>query len=85
MTVFWIMLVALLAAMAYPLVHTWLRYRGTRIVRCPRTGATAAIDLDAPHAAASHASMGYPMLRVRTCSIWPRHRDCDQECLAQME
>jgi hypothetical protein len=85
MTVFWIMLVALLAAVAYPLVHTWLRYRGTRIVRCPQTGGTAAIDLDARYAAASHASMGYPMLRVGTCSIWPRHQDCDQECLAQIE
>lgn len=84
MTVFWILLATLLAAAAYPLVRTWVRHRGTRIVRCPQTGATAAIDLDAPYAATSQASFGYPMLRVRRCSLWPRHQDCDQECLAQI-
>ena len=85
MTVFWIMLVALFAAVAYPLVRTWLRYCGTRIVRCPQTGGTEAIDVDARYAAASHASIGSPMLRVKACSIWPRHRDCDQDCLAHIE
>ena len=85
MTVFWIALATLLAVVAYPLVRTWGRYRGTRIVRCPQTGATAAIDLDAPYAATSQASFGYPMLRVSKCSVWPRHQDCDQGCLEQVE
>ena len=84
MTLFWIVVGTLLAALGYPLVRTWLRYRGTRIVRCPLTGSTASIDLDAVYAATSQASFGYPMLRVKRCSRWPRHRDCDQECLAQI-
>jgi hypothetical protein len=84
MTLFWIMLATLVAAVSYPLVRTWLRYRGTRIVRCPQSGSAASIELDAMYAAASQASSGYPMLRVTRCSRWPRHQDCDQECLAQI-
>jgi hypothetical protein len=84
MTLLWIVLGTLLAALGYPLVRTWLRYRGTRIVRCPLTGSTVSIDVDAVYAAASQASSGYPMLRVTHCSRWPRHQECDQECLAQI-
>ena len=85
MTVFWILLAALLAVMAYPLLRTYVRYRGTRIVRCPQSGAAAEIDLDAVYAAVSRASSGYPMLRVAHCSRWPRHHDCDQECVGQID
>jgi hypothetical protein len=84
MTLLWIILVTLLVALSYPLARTWLRFRGTQIVRCPQSGSAASIELDAGYAAASQASCGTPMLRVTRCSRWPRHQDCDQECLAQI-
>ena len=85
MAVFWIMLVAIVAALGYPLVRTYRRHREPRIVRCPENGGTASIELDAPYAAMTQASTGYPMLRVKRCSRWPHHQDCDQECLSQVE
>lgn len=85
MTFVWIMLAAISAALAYPLVRTYRRHREPRIVRCPENGRTASIELDAPYAAMTHASTGRPMLRVKRCSRWPHHQDCDQECLSQVE
>ena len=84
MTVFWIMLAIISAALAYPLSRTFRRHREPRIVRCPENGRTASIELDAPYAAITHASTGRPMLRVKRCSRWPHHQDCDQECLSQL-
>jgi hypothetical protein len=85
MTVFWIMLVVVLVALGYPLVRTYRRHLEPRIVRCPENGRTASIELDAPYATMTQASTGLPMLRVKRCSRWPRHQDCDQECLSQIE
>jgi hypothetical protein len=85
MAVFWIMVAAVAAALAYPLARTYWRHREPRIVRCPENGKTASIELDAGYAAITQASIGRPMLRVQHCSRWPHHQDCDQECLAQVE
>ena len=85
MTALWIVLAVSLLALGYPLVRTYRRARGPRIVRCPESGSTASIELDAPYAAMTQASLGQPMLRVRDCSRWPRHEGCDQECLSQVE
>ena len=65
MTVVWIMLAAISAALAYPLVRTHRRHREPRIVRCPENGRTASIELDAPYAA---------MTRTATRSACPRSR-----------
>jgi hypothetical protein len=85
MTALWTVLAVSLIALGYPLVRTYRRRRGPRIVRCPENGRTASIELDAPHATITQATMGSPILRVKRCSRWPRHQDCDQECLSQVE
>jgi hypothetical protein len=85
MTALWTILLVSLIGLGYPLVRTYRRQRATRIVRCPENGRTASIELDAAHGALTQASMGYPLLRVRHCSRWPRHRSCGQECLSQVE
>jgi hypothetical protein len=85
MTALWIILAVSIVALGYPLVRTYRRHREPRIVRCPQNGRTASIELDAPYAAMTQASIGRPMLRVKRCSRWPRHQDCDQECLSQVE
>ena len=64
--------------------RTFLRHRGTRMVRCPETGHSAAIELDPGHAAFT-AATGETELRVRKCGLWPGHEGCGRECTAQVE
>jgi hypothetical protein len=50
-------------------------------MRCPETGETAKVQIDAPRAAAS-AIPGRPELHIAECSRWPERRGCAQDCLA---
>lgn len=65
-------------------VRALLRYRGRRMVTCPETNRSAAIQLDAGHAAFTTAT-GQQELRVQKCSAWPQRANCDQECVGQIE
>ena len=75
LSVFFLLLWA--AATAY------LKYRGTRLVSCPETKETAAVEVDVKYAALS-ASMGERGIRLKDCSRWPERRDCGQQCLDQI-
>jgi hypothetical protein len=79
-------LIALALALLVPLLMAgaYLKFRGRRIVTCPETGQPAAVEVDARFAAAS-AVFGEPSLRLKSCSRWPEHRDCGQECLEQIQ
>jgi len=68
----------------FPVVRTYLLYRGKRIVTCPETHRPEAVDVAAGEAAFS-AFAGEPEPRLRQCSRWPERRDCGQECLHQIE
>jgi hypothetical protein len=57
------------------------RFRRPRLVRCPETGLTAEVAIDARHAAFT-AVPGPPDLRVTGCSLWPEREDCAQRCVA---
>jgi hypothetical protein len=59
----------------------FFRFRRRRMVRCPATGLTAEIAIDARHAALT-AVPGPPEVRVARCSLWPDRGDCEQKCLA---
>jgi hypothetical protein len=81
----WIVLVAVLAVgllyVLMPLVaDTFRRFRSPRTLSCPETGGTAEIGIDASRAALSSA-VGRPLLRVKTCSLWPERDRCKQDCL----
>lgn len=81
----WIVLVAILAvALLYvlmPLVaDTFRRFRSPRMLSCPETGGTAEIGIDASRAALTSA-FGKPLLRVKSCSLWPEKERCRQDCL----
>jgi hypothetical protein len=62
---------------------TWVRMRGTRIVTCPETRATAAVTVDVGHAAVA-AVLEKADLKLGTCSRWPERAGCDQGCAAQI-
>jgi len=77
--------IVLLAALyvLFPVVlHTFQRYRYKKAVECPETKGLAEVNIDVQLAAFSSA-FGKPLLRVKSCSIWPRRWGCGQECLKE--
>ncbi|MFN0170346.1 MAG: hypothetical protein ACKV22_28335 [Bryobacteraceae bacterium] len=63
---------------------SYVRFRGTRIVKCPENCATVAVEVDAPHAAFTGLG-GKPELRLQECTRWPEKAGCGQMCLSQIE
>jgi hypothetical protein len=83
----WITLAAMAAlALCYVvapiMAEVFFRFRGRRTIRCPETGLTAEVEIDARHAAFS-AIPGPPEVRVADCSLWPDRAGCEQKCAAQ--
>lgn len=68
----------------FGIVRAYRRYRGERVVTCPETGKTVAVEVNASMAAVS-ASLDDPRLRLSSCSRWPERQGCGQACLAEIE
>jgi len=88
-TIFIALLVVVLAVglfvfRAIPGVRAYFGYRGKRLITCPETHTTAAVDVAAGEAAVG-AFLSEPTLRLKECSRWPERQDCGQECLQQIE
>ena len=82
------LIAGLIAAVAlYPafwlVAETYRECRGPLIVTCPETGQRAEIVLNAKRAAISRL-FGQPSLRLKGCTRWPEHRNCNRRCLAAM-
>jgi hypothetical protein len=75
-------LAALIAALGPFTVRAW-RARAPHRVICPETGRAVLVALD-PLDAAFHDRLGTPELRLKSCSRWPAHAGCGQECLVQL-
>ncbi|MGH9645027.1 MAG: hypothetical protein ACRD3Q_21700, partial [Terriglobales bacterium] len=69
---------------AIPAVRAFFAYRGKRLITCPESHTTEAVDVAAGEASVG-AFLAKPTLRLSECSRWPQHRDCGQECLQQIE
>jgi hypothetical protein len=65
-------------------LRSYFKLRGKRLVKCPETEQTEAVELDARRAA-RETLFGTPRLRLRECSRWPERQNCGQECLGQIE
>jgi len=81
----WTLITAILALAAlYVLLprvaDTFLRYRTSKVLRCPETGGKAEVGIDASRAAFTSA-FGEPLLRAKQCSLWPERKGCGQGCL----
>jgi hypothetical protein len=61
----------------------YLKFRGTRLVTCPETKESAAVEVDAQYAAFT-VPIGERGLRLKDCSRWPERQDCWQKCLGQI-
>jgi hypothetical protein len=57
----------------------YLHFRSPRWLRCPETRQPAAVAVDARHAAWT-AAFRRPLLRVRSCTLWPQRAGCAQRC-----
>ena len=66
-----------------PMVRVYERFRGKRLVTCPETRTTAAVEVDA--AAAAIPSFGERKLQLKECTRWPERQACGQDCLSQIE
>ena len=72
-------LIAVVFVLAPVMGAVYFRFRGTRWLRCPETRMPAAVGLDAAYAAWT-AAFRRPLLRVRSCTLWPRRAGCAQRC-----
>ncbi len=88
MEIMWILIAAVILLGTFnvlvPLVlHNFTRNRKKRVLRRPETGILVEVDLDAQLAACS-SPLGMPLLRVKNCTLWPKRRRCNMECLANV-
>lgn len=72
-----------LAVALSPLVKGWWKARGKRLVTCPETQETAAVEID-PMDAAFHAFLATRELHLQSCTRWPEKAGCGQACMAQI-
>ena len=63
-----------------PAVIAYLRFRGSRPLRCPLNGRIATIRIDPWHAAVT-AFPGPARMHVERCSQWPAYRSCGEVCV----
>jgi hypothetical protein len=69
---------------SFPALGAYFTFRGKRLITCPETHQTEAVDVAARKAALT-ALFGEPTLRLDRCTRWPVRQDCGQECLQQVE
>jgi len=65
-------------------LRTYLKFRGSRIIRCPENHLPAAVHVAAGKAAVESTTHA-PHLTLSDCSRWPEKAGCGQECLAQVK
>jgi hypothetical protein len=83
-TVVVLLAVGLFVFRVIPGIRAYFDYRGKRLITCPETHKTEAVDVAATEAAVG-AFLFAPTLRLKECSRWPERQDCGQECLKQIE
>jgi hypothetical protein len=65
--------------------HTYLKYRGKRLVTCPETRKPAAVHVNSGKAARDVLGGKHVRIHLDQCSGWPEREGCGQECLSQIE
>jgi len=81
------LIIALFAiALVFASRRIWkqLKFRGEMLVICPETREPAAVKVNLWRAVTGGGTRP-GKLELCDCSRWPERRDCDQDCLAQIE
>jgi hypothetical protein len=76
--------VGLFVFRAIPGVRAYFDLRGKRLITCPESHTSEAVEVAAAEAGVG-AFLSEPTLRLKECSRWPERQDCGQECLKQIE
>jgi hypothetical protein len=79
-----VVLLALVVVLALVFVRAYLKYRGARVITCPENRRPAGVLVDTRHVLLMTLE-GKTDLRLKSCSRWPEHQNCGQECLRQIE
>jgi hypothetical protein len=79
-----VIVVANVSVVAWLVTRHYLRWRGARLVHCPETHETVAVEVDAADAVRA-ALRAKPGLHLKECSRWPERAGCGQECLQELE
>jgi len=77
-------LLGLLVVFGRVFARAYLKFRGDRVITCPENQRPAGVTVDARHVLFTTLE-GKPDLRLKSCSRWPEHQNCGQECLRQIE
>jgi hypothetical protein len=89
-TAYLIAAMAMVLLVCIALFFLWLAlreyqaWRHPRALRCPETDRTAMVQVD-PLRACLTSFLDHPALRVRACSEWPEHRNCEGACLRGLD
>ena len=78
-----IAVLVILAMGGYRYLRTYFKFRGQRLVSCPRAHERAAVRVAAGKAALKSAA-GQDSLRLCECSRWAGPPRCNQHCLEQI-
>ena len=71
---------AVVILFAIALGAEYFKFRGPRIVMCPKSHQPAMVEVDAFHAATGRF-VAEKDLRLLRCSRWEASQSCDRECL----
>lgn len=63
-------------------IDAYRQYRHRKVVTCPQTHGFAEVILDSGRAALG-AAVGRPVIRVKSCSLWPKREGCDEKCVTE--
>jgi hypothetical protein len=69
---------------AIPGLRAFLAFRGKRVVTCPESHTSEAVEVAAGEAAVG-AFLSEPTFHLRECTRWPERGNCGQECMKQIE
>jgi hypothetical protein len=72
----------LLFVVAPVVIDIYVRYRGGKVLNCPETLGAAEVTLKT-HRAALGAAFGHRVLRVKSCSWWPKKMGCAEQCVKE--
>lgn len=63
-------------------IDAYRQYRYRKVITCPETHGLAEVNLNTGLAALG-AAVGRPVIRVRSCSLWPKRKGCDEKCVRE--
>ncbi len=63
-------------------IDAYRQYRDRKVITCPQTHGLAEVSLNTGLAALG-AAIGRPLTRVRSCSLWPKRKGCDEKCVRE--